>query len=131
MRQSIREDAFATGLRERLPRDVWASFSDEQLAALKVAMGARQWGKHPVDLRGTLKLGYWRYYVVLVAGRNRRELSRRERHLSQAMTALGIVAFLGFCALLGLLVLYLGKSALGINLLPDFSFGVWDWFRKG
>jgi len=29
-----------------------------------------------------------------------------------------------------LLVLYLIKSALNINLLENFSFGVWDWFKN-
>jgi hypothetical protein len=30
---------------------------------------------------------------------------------------------------LGLLVLYLFKSALGINLFAGFSLGIWDWFK--
>jgi hypothetical protein len=27
------------------------------------------------------------------------------------------------------LVLYLIKSALGIDIFKDYSFGIWDWFR--
>jgi hypothetical protein len=27
-------------------------------------------------------------------------------------------------------VLYLVKSALGIDLIPGFSFGVWGWFQE-
>lgn len=30
----------------------------------------------------------------------------------------------------GVLVLYLIKSALGIDLIPSFSFGVWGWFQQ-
>jgi hypothetical protein len=30
---------------------------------------------------------------------------------------------------MGILVLYLVKSALGINLIEGFSFGIWDWFK--
>lgn len=28
-----------------------------------------------------------------------------------------------------LLIVYLMKSALNINLIENFSFGVWDWFK--
>ncbi|HBB24465.1 MAG TPA: 3-phosphoshikimate 1-carboxyvinyltransferase, partial [Pseudomonas sp.] len=38
--------------------------------------------------------------------------------------------FLLFSALVGLVILYLLKSALGINLFPDFSLGLWDWFKE-
>lgn len=33
------------------------------------------------------------------------------------------------CGLVGLLLLYLLKSALGIDIFPDYSFGVWTWFK--
>lgn len=122
-------DSFAKGLKERLPPDLKDSFSSEQLDALKIAFGARRWGKHPVDLRGTLNLLGWRYYYVLLIGRNKRELTRNERRLSRLGTALGVFAFLFFSALVGLLMLYLAKSALGIDLLPNHSFGVWSWFK--
>ena len=32
-------------------------------------------------------------------------------------------------AVLAVLVLYLVKSALGIDLVPGFSLGVWGWFK--
>jgi|TARA_R110000851_G_scaffold90253_4_gene197037 hypothetical protein len=32
--------------------------------------------------------------------------------------------------LLGLLVLYIIKSALGIDLFPDTSLGIWDQFKQ-
>lgn len=124
------QDAFAKGLKERLPAELRESFSNEQLDALKVAFGARRWGKHPVDLRGTLDLLGWRYYYVLLIGRNRRDLTRKERALSRLATALVIFVFLLFSAMVGLLMLYLAKSAMGIDLLPNFSLGVWDWFNR-
>ncbi len=54
------KDWFEEGLFKRLPEDIRDSFSQEQLSALKVAFGARKWGKHPVDIRGTLKVWTWR-----------------------------------------------------------------------
>ena len=41
-----------------------------------------------------------------------------------------LLLVLTFCTLVGILVLYLIKSALGIDLIPGFSFGVWDWFNE-
>lgn len=123
------QDAFAKGLKERLPAELRESFTNEQLDALKIAFGARRWGKHPVDLRGTLDLLGWRYYYVLLIGRNRRDLTRGERAMSRLATALLIFVFLLFSGMVGLLMLYLAKSAMGIDLLPNFSLGVWDWFN--
>ncbi|WP_304641938.1 3-phosphoshikimate 1-carboxyvinyltransferase [Pseudomonas sp.] len=124
------QDAFVKGLKERLPAELRESFTNQQLDALRIAFGARRWGKHPVDLRGTLDLLGWRYYYVLLIGRNRRNLTRRERAMSRLATALVIFAFLLFSGMVGLLMLYLAKSAMGIDLLPNFSLGVWDWFNR-
>ena len=44
--------------------------------------------------------------------------------------ALMLALFVTFCTLFGLLVLYLIKSALGINLFEDFSLGIWSWFKQ-
>lgn len=125
----MEHDPFIKGLKERLPEDLKDSFTEEQLAALKVALGARQWGQHPLDLRGTFKLWRWRYYFVILAGRNRRDLSRTERNLSRIATAASLALFLLVCSALGILALYLIKSALGINIFPNYSFGVWTWFK--
>lgn len=85
---------------------------------------------HAVDLRWTLKFWRWRYYFVVLAGRNRRELSRREREIARVAMVLSLAIFLVFSMLLGLLVLYLVKSALGVDLLPGFSIGIWGWFQE-
>ncbi|WP_423228051.1 3-phosphoshikimate 1-carboxyvinyltransferase [Phytopseudomonas daroniae] len=125
------QDPFIKGLKERLPDDLKDSFSAEQLDALQVAFGARQWGRHRLDLRGTLKLWRWRYYFVLLAGRNKRDLSRAQQDLSLTAKAVGVSVFIMVSLLVGLLFLYLIKSALGINLFSGFSLGLWDWFRSG
>jgi hypothetical protein len=38
--------------------------------------------------------------------------------------------FLLFFTATGVLALYLIKSALGIDLIEGFSFGVWGWFQE-
>lgn len=114
-----------------MPQDIAESFTDEQLTHLLTAVGSRSWGKHKVDLRGTFKLPFyrWRYYYVVLAGRNHRELTRKERRISIIITTVVSSLFLMFSAALGLLVLYLVKSALGIDLFPNFSLGIWGWFK--
>lgn len=121
-----------TGLRkllERMPKRIQDSFTEEQLANIKIAIGARTWGNHAIDVRSTMKFFRYRYYYVLVAGRNRRELSARERRIGLLMQASILAMFLTFSAILGVLVLYLVKSAAGIDIFPHFSFGVWGWFK--
>jgi hypothetical protein len=127
---NIRQDPFIRGLLERLPTSDRSSFSDEQLVSLKVALGARTWGVHPVDLRWTIRI--WRkcYYFVFLAGANRRPLSRREQELALLAKMLLFAGFITVSALLGILVLYLIKSAAGIDIFPNYSFGVWTWFQE-
>ena len=53
----------------------------------------------------------WQYDFVLLAGRTRRVLSVRQRRIQRlAMAA--------------------AKPTAGIDLIPGFSFGVWDWFQQ-
>jgi hypothetical protein len=130
--QKISNQPAIIKLLSRMPEEVAASFTDEQLTHLLTAVGSRGWGKHKVDFRGTFKLPFyqWRYYYVLLAGKNYRELSRQEKRMSLVITAVASSLFLMFSAGLGLLVLYLIKSALGIDIFPEFSLGIWGWFKE-
>ncbi|MFZ2269792.1 MAG: hypothetical protein WAV95_19635 [Azonexus sp.] len=127
--QTIRDDKFIRELLGKLPGPSRSSFSDEQLIALKAGLGGRAWGHHAVDLRWTLRFWRWHYYFVVLAGRNRRELSRREAAIARMALAITISVFLIVSTVLGLLILYLLKSALGIDLFPGFSLGIWGWFK--
>jgi hypothetical protein len=127
----IRNEPAIQNLLSRMPEHVADSFSDDQLLHLKLSLGSRNWGQHKVDFRGTLPLPFFKskiYYVFLM-GRNHRNLSRREQLISEFTFAVFITLLITFSVLLGLLVLYLIKSALGINLIEGFSFGIWDWFK--
>lgn len=129
-RRSLREDPTLISLLSRMPESVQHSFTEEQLANLRIALGARSWGKHKIDFRSTISFFSYRYYYVFVAGRNRRELSRAEKRRNLLIQSLFMTGFLTFCSLMGLLVLYLIKSALGIDLFPNFSLGIWSWFKE-
>lgn len=130
MENDIKDDPFVVGLLSKLPADERESFTPDQLMALKAALGGRAWGAHAVDIRWTLKFWRWRYYFVFLAGRNRRELSRQDEQIARFAMAVFLTIFILISTLLGLLVLYLIKSALGIDLIPGHSFGVWTWFKN-
>jgi len=110
-------------------KKVASSFNEEQLSHLRNAIGAREWGKHKLDVRGTVKFFKWRYYYVILAGRNRRSLSEKEVRVARVLTASIIAIFITFAVLLGLIIIYLVKSALGINLIDGWSLGLWTWFK--
>ena len=127
----VREEAAIKKLTSRMPSSVANSFTEEQLIHLKLALGAPKWGKHKIDLRGTFPFPFVRskiYYVFLV-GKNHRELTRNEKAISAFTITVLSTIFLLFSILLGLLILYLVKSALGINLFENFSLGIWSWFK--
>ena len=127
--QSLRQDPALQSLMERLPQPVRDSFTEEQLAALKLALAARSWGRHAIDWRGTLRLWRYRYYIVFLVGRNRRTLTRGELQIGLWLQAILVLLFLALCTLLGLLALYIAKSAAGIDLFPGFSLGIWGWIN--
>ena len=125
----IHQDPVITRLLEKMPKKVASSFNEEQLSHLRNAIGAREWGKHKLDVRGTVKFFKWRYYYVILAGRNRRSLSEKEVKVARVLTASIVATFITFAVLLGLIVIYLIKSALGINLIDGWSLGLWTWFK--
>ena len=128
--QSIQTDPVITKLLDKVPSEMRGSFSDAQLVALKVALGGRTWGAHAVDARWTLKWWRWQYYFVFLAGRNRRVLTDREQTIQRLAMATVLAVVLTIGSVLGVLILYLVKSALGVDLIPGFSFGVWGWFQE-
>lgn len=126
----IHQDPVITRLLEKMPKKVASSFNEEQLSHLRNAIGAREWGKHKLDVRGTVKFFKWRFYYVILAGRNRRSLSEKEVKVARVLTASIVATFITFAVLLGLIVIYLIKSALGINLIDGWSLGLWSWFKE-
>ena len=61
----------------RLPQSVRRSLDHEQLLALRQAAEEMAWGEHPIDIRFALPWPGGRFYLVLVAGRDRRGPHRR------------------------------------------------------
>ena len=123
------DDAFVARFLGKIPRDIAKSFSDVQLEAVVAAFGTRRWRSHPVDIRLTIPLVGRAYYLVLLAGADRR--SRRRRRADRFARPIATVGNAIFAAVFftGILfsvsaALYVLKSLLGINLLPGMSLGV-------
>lgn len=109
-------DAAIEGLLRRMPKEMQDSFTDDQLEALRIALAGRAWGNHPVDLRGTFRLLRWRYYFVIVGGRNRRN-SRTANELSAWSKGVLLTVLLIVCSALGMGLLYIFTLILGTDLM--------------
>jgi len=112
-------------LLRRMPAAVARTFTQAQLQAMQEAVATRQWGRHPLDIRGSVPIGRHRYFFAVLAGRNRRDMSAQEKAFDNAFALVILLAFLSFCAACGFVTLYLIKSALGIDIFADYSLGLW------
>lgn len=127
--ESIQNDPFVRVLLAKMPSELRASFSDTQLIGLKQALDIQDRGTHALDLRRTFGLWRWNFYLVFLFGQERRELSRRAQKIERMAILTATILFVTISTLFGLLFLYLVKSAMGINIFPNFSLGIWDWFK--
>lgn len=111
-------DPFLERFFERIPPDVAASFTPEQIDAIRLAFGARRPIRHGIDVRLSLPLLLRRYYIVFLAGRERRRHTRSlepARRFAGATAALILVFVLSATVALGL---YGAKRYLGIDMVP-------------
>lgn len=69
-------DPFFQNFFADIPPSMGNTFSDDQLNAVKQAFGARSWGSHPVDIRYSTPIPLLRFYLVFLAGRERRSRQR-------------------------------------------------------
>ena len=132
LKKKIKDEQTIINLLNKMPKPVAESFNEEQLTYLCSILSSRSWVNHSIDLRGTFNIPFyrWRFYYVFLSGKNHRDLSRQEEDMTLIAKAIMLTILLLFCALLGILALYLIKSALGINIFPNYSFGIWGWFKS-
>lgn len=126
----IARDQFVKKLFGELPSGLSDSFSDEQLEGLKSALDREEWEHHTVDIRRAFGFFRWRYYFVLLIGSNQRQSERDSEKTPNSLELAFIVFFLLFSILTGLVVIYIAKAALGIDLIPSSEIGIWEWFGK-
>ncbi len=120
-----KKDAYTENVIARIPLQARQSLTTEQLAAIIRAVSAsRPEAKHSINIRGTIPFYFKRYYYAFILGVDRRastkavELERRWRGALTGGAVFFLVA-LGPAVLVILLLLYVLKSAVGIDLFPD------------
>lgn len=113
----------------KFPANIAQTFTHAQQISISKVFNEHFHKKHTIDLRGTIPVPFLpsRIYYVLLLGRDVRALSRQEITIALATLLLMVVLFLTFSLTLGVLLLYILKSALGINIFEDFSVGIWSW----
>ena len=111
----------------RHPNETVLFLTDKQLSYIKEAVSNEGYRNHKIDYRGTIPIPFYssRVYFVLLMCRNLLTAIRNEKSIAP-MTIL----FLSLSTLIGLVVIYILKSALGINLFEGFSLGLWDWLKQ-
>ncbi|TVO34415.1 hypothetical protein [Vibrio algivorus] len=113
-----------------IPQEVLDSFDSKQRDAIEMAVAVNNVrNDHYVDFRPVIGVGRWRYYAVFLLGKDRRKTSSRSSTLSMVLKSLFILASVFVLFSFAVLVMYLIKSALGIDIFQHFSFGVWDYFQ--
>jgi hypothetical protein len=125
----IRDEPNVKNLLSKMPNEVAQSFTDEQLTQINLALAGRRWGQHKLDIRGTLSFLSSRYYFVVLGGKDKREASRTLRNINSFGVSLLLFGIIICCSIFGLLVLYILKSWMGINLFENYSLGLWDWIK--
>ncbi len=73
--RAIRFDPFLSRLLNRMPGSVVESFTDAQLEALRSAMVNPE--RHKLDIRLSIPIPFKRFYLVFLAGPERRSKARR------------------------------------------------------
>ncbi len=114
-----------------LDENISNELSFEQKKSIERAVIATGLGSNNnVDIRKSVSFFNKRYFFVFLLGRDYRNKMRSESPLAlffmTLLTCFGVVALFG----LAVVILYLIKSALGIDIFHNFSFGIWDWFKE-
>ena len=103
----------------RLPPHILSSFSEAQIESIQQALEPRSWQQHPVDIRLSIPFLGRRFYLVFVAGKEKRSSERlakentfRQFWTPSNMLLIFLVIVSGILSLLGLL--YLSSNSLAI-----------------
>ncbi|WP_240615552.1 3-phosphoshikimate 1-carboxyvinyltransferase [Alteromonas facilis] len=132
MTQHPKDDPVVKQLLQRMPSNISSTFSTEQLIGLRSAIGVRGTKLHGVDIRTTFKVPLFpfSFYMVFLMGKDKRSLSEKEKGFAIIFFIIAMSLVATSLLLLIALILYLLKSALGINLFDEYSLGLWEWFNK-
>lgn len=118
-------DAFTLHVMSKIEPQVLKSLNLVQLESIRSAISANApFKRHPIDIRVVIPLFFVRLYCVLLIGRDSRatqrtlENQRRQTTFRLSKHSLLYIALIAMIPTT-LVILYVVKSALGIDILPD------------
>ncbi len=127
MKPSCSFDPVLKRFLSQIPTEVAVTFTTEQLEEIRKQLGDRQWHLHPLDVRLSFPIfGRW-FYLVILAGRERRKQPRQQQewgkisqftwnYFTNFLTCTTFILIL-IPAILGVCYLY-GSEELGENQTP-------------
>jgi|GEM_PF-579978 len=100
--QNNNNDPVFAELFARVSPEIADSFNEEQLKAIKKAFGYQSWNRHPLDLRVSVPIPGLHFYLVLLAGSERRSKQRlrSKKGVYPLWTPSNIVFLIGFFSVL-------------------------------
>jgi hypothetical protein len=114
------EDGLFKAIFSRMSEPERMAFGDEQIESLKNACGRLHWDKHPVDIRLSVPVLIARYYLVLLAGPERRNaIRRKDERARHHFWRWGNVVFAACCVLILLYVIVFAEVMLIRALFTD------------
>jgi len=123
---------------KRMPNEILAQFDRQQLDAMRRVFDSYGQGRHAIDRRLTFRLFGRHYYVVLLAGRDkrhRRRLQERDRRALRPLYRLADgaarIVFVGVVVALVALPLYAIKTMAGVDFLQETGVStLWKAFTE-
>ena len=118
-----KHDPVFAELLARVSPEIANSFNEEQSEAIKKAFGSQSFSRHPLDLRVSVPILGLQFYLVLLAGQERRSKKRLrfEKGVYPLWTIGNIVFLIGFLSVLlsSTLILFpFVSSSLASSLIP-------------
>lgn len=93
-------DPFLTQMFSRMSPGAKFTFTPAQIDEIKKAFSARSRTSHSLDFRRSVRLLGTSYYIVLLAGRERRSAPRVRRNVTKLSQAIAVCAATAACCLL-------------------------------
>lgn len=78
MKNIQRKDASIEQVFEKIPPEIFETFTYEQLEAIKRAFDFRSWNRHCLDIRVSVPIPRLQFYMVFLAGQELRSQKRRQ-----------------------------------------------------
>lgn len=114
-----------------LDKDVACDLSKKQKESIERAINyAVLRSNNKVDVRKGLTFFNKRFFLVFILGIDKKKQFKSDNLLLLFGSSILLLSVIAGLFISTLIILYLIKSSMGIDLFSHFSFGVWDAFKN-